>query len=59
MDFPEIKSTSIGLLIFCSRNLSVRLNGLKRFRKKNLESLETCKEILDSLQLCLDLTLGL
>lgn len=56
MHFLEIKSTSTDLLKLCSRNLSVRLNGLKRFGK-NLESMETCKEILDSLQLCLRLAL--
>lgn len=58
MHFSEINSTPIGLLKLCSRDLSARLNGPKRFGK-NLESLETCKEILDSSQLCLGLNLDL
>lgn len=49
MYFPEIKSTSMDLSELCCRDLSVRLNGLKRF-EKNLRSLETCKKkTLDSL----------
>lgn len=34
MYFPEIKSTSMDLSELCCRDLSVRLNGLKRFEKK-------------------------
>lgn len=58
MRFPEIKSTPLGFLKLCLRSLSVRLKGLKGFLK-NVERLETGKEILDSPQLCLGLALGL
>lgn len=48
MYFFEIKLIFIDFLKLCFRNLSVRLNGLKRFGK-NLESMEICKEIFDFL----------
>ena len=59
MYFPEIKSTSMDLSELCCRDLSIRLNGLKRFEKKSKTLGDLLKKKKDTLFFIIMPSIGL